>query len=419
MYKNSLFFIFIFSFIAISQLASGQNNTNSPYTRFAYGELNDNNSGEQRALGGLAIGLRNKGSINTVNPASYSSVDSLTFMFDIGVSALGSRFSDPSAKKSSLTSNLEYITMQFPLWKNFGFSAGLLPYSFSGYNFYSTGTLNTEIYPDSVKYNELYVGSGAISQVYAGLSYNLFNHLSIGVNGYYMFGQMSNVKDLSFTNNTTDFHGTTQSKDMTMSNFRFRLGLQAYNTFNKKHTVTLGAIYEPKASMNGTFKEVTSGVLVEYTPDSLFDNVFETPEIFGFGLNYSYKSSINVGVDYSLQKWGDALFFGKTDSLRNRSKISLGLEYVPNPLGRKYSDRIHYRAGLSLTDPYYKINGTTPAKTFGISFGIGIPLRTSPALVNATFEYGKVGSSTMLREDYMRFTLNVPFIESWFFKRKL
>jgi len=400
------------------QFVSGQNNTNSPYTRFAYGELSDNNSGEQRAMGGLSIGLRDKASINTVNPASYSTVDSLTFMFDIGVSVLGSRFTEPAGNKTSLTSNLEYITLQFPLAKNMGFSAGLLPYSFSGYNFYNNDTLNLDIYPDTVSYTESYYGSGSISQIYAGLSYNFFNHLSVGVNAYYMFGSVLNVKDLSFSN-TTDFHETYQSKEMEVSNFRFRYGLQFYNTFAKKHTLTLGAIYEPKAKLNGTYSEYTSGVLLEYTPDSTFNNNFETPEIFGLGLNYSYNNSLNIGIDYSLQKWGDALYFGKTDSLNNRSKISLGAEYVPNPMSRKYSDRIHYRVGFNTTDPYYNVNGNTSNKNFGISFGIGLPLRGTPALVNATFEYGKVGSSSMLREDYMRFTLNVPFIESWFFKQKL
>jgi len=417
MFKNKIYLL-LFLGLLISQYSFSQNNTNSPYTRFGYGELNDNNSGEQRALGGLGIALRSNSSINVVNPASYSSVDSLTFMFDIALSALGSRFTDPSGNKYSMNSNIEYITMQFPLSKHMGFSAGLQPYSFSGYNFYSTGTLSTDIFPDTVTYNELYFGSGAISQVYAGLSYKLFNHISLGVNSYYMFGKAANIKDLSFSN-TTNFHETVQTKSMEINNFRFRYGVQLFNTFNKVHTVTLGGIYEPKAKMNGNFSEVTSGVLTEYTPDSTFNNSFETPEIFGAGLNYSFKNSISIGVDYSLQKWGEAQYFGKTDSLNNRSKISVGVEYIPNPKGRKYSDRIHYRAGFNLSDPYYKTGAVTPAKNFGISFGIGLPLKNSNSLVNATIEYGKVGSSNMLREDYMKFTLNVPFVETWFFKRKL
>lgn len=155
MLKNKLIIILILGVVS-TQFVIGQNNTNSPYTRFGYGDLNDNNSGEQRAMGGVAIGMRNKGSINVVNPASYSTVDSLTFTFDLGVSALGTRFTDPSGNKTSFNSNIDYLTMLIPLGRRLGFSAGLEPYSFSGYDFYSTGTLSLETYPDTVTYTDLY-----------------------------------------------------------------------------------------------------------------------------------------------------------------------------------------------------------------------------------------------------------------------
>ncbi|MBP6610306.1 MAG: hypothetical protein KA206_04365, partial [Paludibacter sp.] len=91
MLKNKLLH-FVLLLIFTSSIVSAQNNTNSPYTRFGFGDINDNYTGEQRAMGGVAIGSRSKSSINTVNPASYSAVDSMTFMFDIGASVLGSRF---------------------------------------------------------------------------------------------------------------------------------------------------------------------------------------------------------------------------------------------------------------------------------------------------------------------------------------
>ena len=89
-------------------------------------------------MGGIALGVRSPLSINSVNPASYSAVDSMTFMFDFGASALRSQFKDNNGKASSFTANLDYITMQFPFSKTVGFSAGIQPYSFSGYNFYTT-----------------------------------------------------------------------------------------------------------------------------------------------------------------------------------------------------------------------------------------------------------------------------------------
>jgi len=57
-----------------------------------------------------------------------------------------------------------------------------------------------------------------------------------------------------------------------------------------------------------------------------------------------------------------------------------------------------------------------------VTCGIGLPLfnkaSNSISMLNASLEYGKLGS-TELREDYLKFTLNIVFNEHWFFKRKL
>jgi hypothetical protein len=42
-------FLLVFVLFLV-QLSVGQNNTNSPYTRYGYGELVDVNSAEQRAM---------------------------------------------------------------------------------------------------------------------------------------------------------------------------------------------------------------------------------------------------------------------------------------------------------------------------------------------------------------------------------
>jgi len=40
-------------------------------------------------------------------------------------------------------------------------------------------------------------------------------------------------------------------------------------------------------------------------------------------------------------------------------------------------------------------------------------------MLNASIEYGKIGSADLLQEDYLKLTLNIVFNEHWFFKRKL
>jgi len=422
MYKNKLF-ILVFSIFSIVQFSIAQNNTNSPYTRFGYGDITDSNNGEQRAMGGIGIGLRNSSSINTMNPASYSVVDSLTFMFDLGASGMMSTFKDASGTVSKPNANLEYLTMQFPLSKHLGFSLGALPYSFVGYNFYNT---DSTIVPgnnsrnDTVHYTKNFIGNGGFTQVYMGLSANLFNHVSLGVNAYYMFGTINNFRSLIFQN-TSSYTSTTVATTIKADNFRFRFGAQFYNTFAKKHDVTLGFIYEPKIKLNGGFSQLTTGVMND-TIDASHPNYtnygFELPSMLGIGFNYCYDNKLSIGIDYSIQQWKDAQFYSKTDSLGNRSKLSVGVEYLTNPKGRKYSDKVRYRAGFNISDSYFNVNGQSLPKNYGVSLGIGLPLKTSNTMINAAIEYGKIGSSA-LNENYFKLTFNATFNEHWFFKRKL
>ena len=239
----------------------------------------------------------------------------------------------------------------------------------------------------------------------------------MGVNAYYMFGSSINSRELTF--GSTDFYPSYQVDSITVSSFRFRYGLQYFNTFNQKHFVSLGAIYEMKMKFNAEFSEMTGSVDAESTPYQSVNKDFEMPEMFGAGIQYTYNNQLTLGFDYTLQKWADAKYLGVTDTLSNRSKFVIGAEYLPNPKSRKFLDQVRYRAGINMSDPYYKLGGLTQPKNFGITFGIGLPLKNSSTIINTTFEYGKIGKSGLLREDYFKFTFNATFNENWFFKRKL
>lgn len=417
MLKNKKWLSFALLILVATISLNAQNNTNSPYTLYGYGDISENYSGEQRAMGGVSIASRSRTSINTVNPASYSAVDSMTFMFDMGVSMLGSRFTSGSLSNSKINANLEYITMQFPLSKNMGFSMGVLPYSFKGFNYSLTDTLDLAAYPDTVVGTKSYNGLGGISQVYAGISLKLFHRLSLGVNAYYMFGNNMTTRVLSFNN--TGFTSAYQRDSIKVGSFRMRYGLQYEMPLAKGRELTLGAYYEQKQKLNATFSESTGSVADQQTPYEKVYSEFELPQVIGLGVNYFNGNKLTIGADFSYQQWADVKFMGVKDTLNNRMRLAIGAEYTPNYRSRKYFDRMTYRFGLNMSDAYYKVNGQVPPKNFGIAFGLGLPLRSVKSVVNATLEYGKVGSSSLLREDYLKFTLNAVINENWFFKRKL
>ena len=56
--------------LGMAGMAVAQNNTNSPYTRYGYGQLVDQGPANSKGMGGIAYGVRDKNHVNFVNPAS-------------------------------------------------------------------------------------------------------------------------------------------------------------------------------------------------------------------------------------------------------------------------------------------------------------------------------------------------------------
>ena len=78
--KRALLSVALFVWATISIMA--QSGTNSPYSQFGLGLLADQSSGFSRGMNGLGIGFREHNQVNYLNPASYSAIDSLSFIFD-------------------------------------------------------------------------------------------------------------------------------------------------------------------------------------------------------------------------------------------------------------------------------------------------------------------------------------------------
>lgn len=416
--KKNIFLLISFFFVASAQIIFAQNNTNSPYTRFGYGEITEGTPTELRGMGGVGLANRSFNTINAMNPASYTSVDSLTFMFDLGASLRYTHFSakdlagNPVSNKT-LNANLEYLTFRFPFSKSIAFSAGLLPYSFVGHNYslnYSKETL-TNPSEDKKKtfIQETHNGKGGFSEVYGGLSVSLFEHISLGINAYYLFGTINNNISLTFSDKSAT--SSLYKNEIKANDFRLRYGLQAYNTFAEKHKATLGIIYEAKSKLDGNYTGSLNNIPLTKNQS------FEIPQVLGLGLNYSFDNKLTVGVDYIRRDWNNTLFFGKTDTLATTNKIGMGLEYIPNPTGRiKYSDHIRYRAGFNIQNQYFSPQTGVKANDFVFSLGVGLPTKSGKTIMNFALEYGKSGSKSLIKEDFIRLSFSTSINEFWFFK---
>ena len=81
-------------FLGSALFVSAQSGTNSPYSQYGLGVLSDQTSGFNRGMNGVGLGFHEHNQINYLNPASYSSIDSLTFIFDAGISGQVTNFEE-------------------------------------------------------------------------------------------------------------------------------------------------------------------------------------------------------------------------------------------------------------------------------------------------------------------------------------
>lgn len=388
---------------------SAQNMSSSPYSRYAYGDMNENVPTGYRAMGGVGFGMRNNKAINPSQPASYTACDTLTFMFDIAASVNWSRYEDAGGMKNKANGNLEYVTLQFPLFKRWiAMSVGLLPYSSVGYDISLSDSINSAYH-----YVTTYTGTGNISQVYGGLSFNIMNWLALGANIYYMWGDLNHMRTLDFKE--TGLNPTIQDEILSISDVRLRYGAQFFHTFGE-HSFTLGAIYENKMKLNSQF------ILIEtQTSDSIpiFKEGWDLPMVWGVGASYNWDNRLTLGFDFERQCMASALYNGlpgKDTGLQDRNRYAFGVEYRHNPHGRKYYERMIWRAGINVQDEYLAAIG--PRKVTA-SIGFGFPLYTIGTVINTTFEYMHRGGTPGLVDNSLRVTIGASIAENWFMKRKL
>ena len=398
------------------------NNGNTPYSRYGYGRLAETSLTRNRAMGGVGVGFRSSQSTNPLNPASYTAIDSLTFLFDFGMNAQVARYSEDGEHQSSWNGGLDYITMQFPLGKYFAASMGLLPYSYVGYSYGSAdSTLVTGTTDTYTSYTQVLSGDGGFNKVYFGLAAQPFKWMSLGVNAGYIYGEISNDFSVAFTDGTTT--STTSNKSMSTRALELQFGLQLNHTFAQKHNVTLGATYGPKMNMHVKVEDIQTTTAYDTIVNT--KHTVSIPQTWGVGVSYVYDNRLTIAADYRVEQWADVEGIDDNLSVRkglycNTEKLALGAEYLPSLKSRNYFSRMRYRVGFNHSKSYVAVRGSRNDE-YGFTAGLGFPLRNQKSTVNMAFEYVKVKpeNKAFLSENYLQFNVGLTFNEFWFFKNKL
>lgn len=407
-----------------------QSGTNSPYSQYGLGVLSDQSQGFNRGMNGLALGLRYSNQVNFLNPASYSSVDSLTMIFDVGLSGQITNFSENGKKVNANNSDFEYAVAAFRLFPKFGMSFGIVPFTNIGYSYSSKSKVGTS----TTTSTESFSGSGGIHQAYIGAGWNFFDGFSLGANLSYLWGSYD--KYVSITNSDNYVNTVEKTYSATVTSYKVDFGLQWQKEIVKDNTLSVGLTYgighnlgaDATSNMSNTNSQTGVSTDATYT----VSDGLSIPDVFGAGLSWTHKDNLTLGVDYTLQKWG-GLDFPETDNgtgnyvaksglLKDRNKLTVGGEWVPNAMSRNFFNRIHYRVGASYATPYIKVNGTDGPKEYSVSAGFGVPIINSynnRSVLNVSAQWVHSSAKDLITENTFRINIGITFNERWFMKWKV
>ncbi len=373
--------------------------------------------GSTKSMGGIGFGVYSNRVINPMNPASYSSIDSLTFMLNFAGSGTVNGVNSGSETFNKFKGQVEYVAFQLPLCRFIGLSVGLMPYTLVGYDYSKTdNSMHNYLTEDSItSVKQNFTGYGGLTQVYLGIAFDILDRVSIGVNGKYMFGNVTHTREVSFPSNALNV-STYQQKILHCTAFLCDFGV-LYHQPIKEDELTIGAAYSVKLPMHIDSQIRTS---TQRVADDNTSYSFDFPHTIGVGATYRFDNKVWFGADFQWCDFSSARYYSLTDTLKSNFKIAVGVEYIPKLGSKKYGENMRFRLGANYGKSYAKINGYCYDE-FAVTAGLGFPLFNAMSTINLFLEYGHRGgvSTIGLAEDYFKFGLDISLNERWFVKRRL
>ena len=421
-----------------------QRTNSSPYSYFGIGEEFTSTTVEQSSMGGIGVAFSHYKYLNFTNPAAYSDLRYTTYSFGLLNTDLTIK-SNTSTQNVNSTS-LSYVALAFPIGDKAGFSIGLQPVSSVGY---SLSNSLTDAITGKTTEISLLAGSGGVNRVYGSFGIKVYKGLSLGLEADYSFG---NIENSIYKQKADVSLGTKYKETLNLEGGSLKLGAQYQKELKNKLTLNAGATVKLGNDLNVTGESLTysltlSGSGSEFVRDTLavldpLDGEYKKLVSIDGNFKLPIKSTLGVGIG-EFDKWyagleyenqdaisSTGLLLGVNDAYRygSSNRYSLGGFYLPkiNSIS-SYWERVTYRAGVRFEKTGLSVKGSgnttnfTPIDDFGISFGLGLPLKHL-STVNMGFEFGKRGTTAnnLIQENYFNFRLSLSLTDtSWFQKRKI
>ena len=408
--------------------ASAQNTdalgTYTPYSLFGVGELEKQGTSFNKAMGGLGVGVRDNRYINYLNPAAITARDTLSFMFDFGLSQKNFYNTDGKVESAFNTANMQNVVFTAPIYNKSALVVGITPYSNIGYKFRENET-DSEII---TKYGDIAYekyGEGSINQLFVGAATNIGDHFSVGAEMLYYFGNLTRNSNVNFVTDLS-IRDIKTGWDYRVNALSAKAGVQYFNTVADKLDLTVGATYRFASNLKGDYIRFATAVGGSSTTDTIkMESVpgykVEVPGEFSFGFSLRKQDKWMIGLDYIMQDWSGS-DFGDDSNFKSCASNSfrLGIEYIPNRYDiRYYLKRVTYRAGAYYDQTYFNIGGNQVV-AYGFTFGMSMPIFRWYNAISWSVDMGQRGSLDLnqVRERYVQLNVNLNLHDLWFIKRK-
>ena len=427
MLKNKkVYFVIGVLFLCFTSQMDAQNQLNSPYSRFGMGDLMPRASTAVTSMGGTGYTYQSPTAINFSNPASYIAFDTLSFLMDASFSwknhtLVGSTGSGSSTQRGN-TINFNYLSCGLSIQKWWKTAFGIQPYSIMNYTVKNTNLISIE---DSLTQNLSYFGQGGINEVFWGNAFQLFKNFSLGVNASFLFGTYSKNRSIEWSDNysfNTQIENSNRIRGAIIS-----AGVQYFIPVKEKGELGLGFVYTAPIPIQSKGSSVIATYWGSGFNTSVIDSLYpkeeiihshKMPAVIGGGLSWGKKDKYYIGVDFTWENWSKYAVDNVNDSLSDSYKISLGGYITPNHLSAKYFPRMTFSLGANIEQTRLLLDGEQ-LNRFGINFGFLFPLKRTKTGFGLTLEYGQLGTTKLIKENYFVATFNVRIHERWYQRRKL
>jgi hypothetical protein len=402
---------------------AGQKQVNSPYSRFNIGTLEPAGTFRSLGMGGIGTSIRDNTSIYYTNPASYSALDTTSFIFDFGVDYGINRISSPGKDYSSYDIDFHHLTFGFPLAKGWGLAAGVVPVT-NGYYYLSQKVTSEDsgYNPAVGAYTSSHSGSGGISNFFVGSGLLIGKYLSAGVNMNVVFGQIERSNQFSFDDIYNSYHDDSR-ESLKLKGVNFDFGLQFLYPMKNGTFVNAGVTYTATKSYKSDYEKY----VYRYTSIGTTDTIsyasaaaepVKIPGTLRAGISFGKLNKLTAGFDFIATNWSQSRIPESSSYVADTKTYMLGMEYTPDKFSNfGLLNRMSYRIGGHTGSNYLIINGEQLKET-GFSAGLGIPMRRGRSMTNLYFDFTNKHAQSLHTENFYTIGISINLYDYWFIKRK-